>query len=221
MAFFNLITRSSNSKLIPLGVIAGLLYRARMIRAGRRQYGPLSMAPSKARVHSRDVPYCRVPYDDEHIRTYGYNCTNRHRLYSWPALSEEKYLLIGDSLVKYVNRAKHLRVVAGPGARAHDTIMKVGAGKIPVDGFSLVIVATGTNDVSDVTMPVKLVAQGIVMLMARIEAINPTAVMMFSGLLVRPKDLGGEIEYRRKIVNKLVFEMCNERDISPLNIGAA
>jgi hypothetical protein len=99
--------------------------------------------------------------------------------------------------------------------------MKVCARKIPVDGFSLVIVATGTNDVSDVTMPVKLVAQGIVMLMARIEAINPTAVMMFSGLLVRPKDLGGEIEYRRKIVNKLVFEMCNERDISPLNIGAA
>jgi hypothetical protein len=132
-------------------------------------------------------------------------------MYCWPSLSDQKYLLIGDSLVKFLNRTKHLRVVSVPGARTHNMIMRVCTGKIPTAKFTLVIVAMGTNDVADVTMPATLVAQGIVMLMARIEALNPTAVLMFSGLLVRPKDLGTKIEYRRKLVNKLVFELCNQR----------
>ena len=49
------------------------------------------------------------------------------------------------------------------------------------------------------------------MLMAQIQAINPTAVMMFSGLLCRPKDMGTEVEYRRKLVNQIVFKLCNQR----------
>jgi hypothetical protein len=136
---------------------------------------------------------------------------NRHRMYCWPSLSDEKYLLLGDSLVKFLNRAKHLRVVSVPGARTNAMIQKVCSGLIPTENFSLIIVAMGTNDVADVTMPPTLVAQGIVQLMARIEFINPTAVLMFSGLLVRPKDLGSQIELRRRVVNKLVFDMCNQR----------
>ena len=132
-------------------------------------------------------------------------------MYSWPALCEERYLLIGDSLVKFLNRGKHLRVMAVPGARAHDMIIKVQANKIPLDPYSIVIVALGTNDVSDVTMPPMLVAKGIVMLMVLIQSKNPRAVIMFSGLLCRPKDIGTEIEFRRKLVNQIVFAMCNER----------
>ena len=129
-----------------------------MVRSGRQQYGPLSMPPSKTRDNYKDVPYCKVPYDDNHVRAHGYNCTNRHKMYPLPSLSDEKYLLIGDSLVKFLNRGKHLRVISVPGARAHDLIVKITSGQIPIGAHSLVIVAAGTNDVADVTMPAKLVA---------------------------------------------------------------
>ena len=169
------------------------------------------MPPSRMHANSRDVPYCKVPYDDEHVRIHEYNCTNKHRIYSWPSLSDEKYILIGDSLVKFLNRGKHLRVVSVPGACAHDLLVKVSSRQIPFNHQSLVIVAAGTNDIADVTMPAKLAAQGIVMLMVQIQAMNPTAVIMFSGLLCRPKDMGTEVEYRRKLVNQIVFQMCNQR----------
>jgi lysophospholipase L1-like esterase len=69
----------------------------------------------------------------------------------------------------------------------------------------------GTNDVADITMPCMLAAQGIVMLMSTIHAINPAAVIVFTGLLIRPKDVGTDIEYRRRLVNKIVYDMCTER----------
>jgi hypothetical protein len=126
-------------------------------------------------------------------------------------LSDEKYLLIGDSLLKFLNRGKHLRVISVPGARAHDLLVKVSTGQLLIGQHSLVIVAAGTNDVADLTMPAKLAAQGIVMLMVQIQALDPTAVIMFSGLLCRPKDMGTITEYRRKMVNQIVFQMCNKR----------
>jgi lysophospholipase L1-like esterase len=132
-------------------------------------------------------------------------------MYCWPSLSDQKYLLLGDSLVKFVNRGKHLKVISVPGARAHEILMKIQSRKILIEDFSLIIVAIGTNDASDVTMPAKLAAQGIVMLMALIQSMHPTAVLMFSGLLLRPKDIGTEIEYRRKLINQIAFSMCNQR----------
>lgn len=160
-----------------------------------------------------DVPYCREPYDDDHIRLHGYNCVNRHKLYSWPSLSKEKYLLLGDSLLKFINRAKHLRVIAIPGARAHDMLRRVCATQIRIEGYSLIICAIGTNDAADPTMPCKLAAQGISMLMATISSINPDAMVMFSGLLIRPKDIGTHIEYRRMLINKIVTDMCKSKGI--------
>ena len=97
-----------------------------------------------------------------------------------------------------------------PGARAHDLLVKISSHQIPVINHSLVIVAVGTYDVADVTMPPKLAAQGIVMLMVQIQAMIPEAVLMFSGL---PKDIGAVLEHRRKLVNELAFKMCNQRGL--------
>jgi hypothetical protein len=80
-------------------------------------------------------------------------------------------------------------------------------------GYSLMICAIGTNDASDITMPCKLAAQGIVMLMVSMKAANPEALIMYSGMLIRPKDLGTAVEYRRKLINKMVKEMCIQRGI--------
>ena len=182
-----------------------------MVVNGRRQYGPLTEAPSRMRRSIRDVPYCEDTYDEDHIRNHGYNCTNRHHHYNWPSLNTEKYLLVGDSLIKFVNRTKHTRVQAFPGIRAHKLLNKVIRKELRVEGYFIIIVAAGTNDASDVTMPPRLAATGIIMLMATIRAMNPRALLVFSGLLVRPKDQGTIIEYRRRLINTIVQEMCRQR----------
>jgi hypothetical protein len=157
------------------------------------------------------VPYCNSPYDDQHIRENGYNCVNRHRLYNWPSLNTQKYLLLGDSLIKHVNRTKHTRVMSYPGARAHDLLLKVCREEINVEGFQMIIGAVGTNDASDTSMPPSLAAQGIVLMMACIAAANPRAIIIISGMLIRPKDQGTVVEYRRKLINRMVELKCRER----------
>jgi lysophospholipase L1-like esterase len=46
--------------------------------------------------------------------------------------------------------------------------------------------------------------------MRAIRAINPRALIVFSGLLVRPKDQGTAIEYRRRLINTIVQKMCRD-----------
>ena len=182
-----------------------------MVINGRRQYGPLTQAPSIRRRSSRDVPFCDEAYDEDHIRIHGYHCTNRHHHYNWPSLSTEKYLLVGDSLIKFINRAKHLRVQAFPGARAQGLLNKVCKRQLRVEGYYIILAAIGTNDASDLTMPPRLAAMGIIMLMSQIRAINPMAILVVSGLLIRPKDQGTQVEYRRRLINTIVQQMCKER----------
>jgi lysophospholipase L1-like esterase len=154
-----------------------------------------------------------VPYDESHMKVHGYGCMNRHREYNWPPLSQEKYMLLGDSLIKYINRAKHLRIRSYPGANAYDLYNKIWAGELDVSKHSLLICAIGTNDLSNLKVKPCVIANAIAYLFHTIREFNPHARLMFSGLLVRPKNLGGPIEQRRRLVNKLVQRHCRNEDI--------
>jgi lysophospholipase L1-like esterase len=132
-------------------------------------------------------------------------------MYSWPSLSNERYLLLGDSLIKHINHTKHTRVISYPGARAHDLLIKVVRGEIPLARYRMIIGAVGTNDASDITMPPRLAADGIIMVMSRIAVANPRAILIISGMLIRPKDQGTQIEYRRKLINRIVQLKCREK----------
>ena len=147
------------------------------------------------------------------MKKHGYSCLNRHREYNWPCLSDEKYLLIGDSLIKYINRAKHLRIRSYPGATAYDLYNKVWSGELDVSQPSIVICAVGTNDVTNLKVDPTVIAYGIMFLFHTIHEFNPEARLMYSGMLVRPKDEGGVIEQRRRVVNKIVQRACRHEQI--------
>ena len=159
------------------------------------------------------MPFCKDAYDDKHIRIHGYGCMNHHTSYSWPALARERFLLIGDSIVKFINRGKHLRVMAFPGATTHMIYEKICKKEIDVVGFDLIFVALGTNDVSDHTLAPSMVTTGIMNLMDTIHIFNPEARLVVLGMLVRPKDEGQAIEYRRKLVNNMVQRDCKRYGI--------
>jgi lysophospholipase L1-like esterase len=126
-------------------------------------------------------------------------------------LSTEKYILVGDSLIKFINRTKHTRVQAFPGVRAQGLLNKVIRRELRVERYYIIIVAAGTNDASDLTMPPRLAALGLIMLMANIRGRNPNAIIAFSGMLIRPRDQGTAVEYRRRLINTIVQGMCKER----------
>ena len=193
-----------------------LVARARVVR-GRRQgrhYGPqFSAPPHSRRSLAKRFPYCDQPYDDNHIRKHGYLCMNRHKQYNWPCLSDEKFMLIGDSLVKHINRAKHLRIRAYPGASTFDIYNKIWSGELDVSWHSLLICAVGTNDLCNLNVQPSIIVYGIKFLFHTLKEFNPGARLIYSGMLVRPKDLGGVIEQRRKLVNKMVQRHCRQEGI--------
>ena len=147
------------------------------------------------------------------MRIHGYSCLNRHREYNWPALSDEKYMLLGDSIVKHINRAKHMRVRSFPGSTTYDLYNKIWSGELDVSKHSLLICSVGTNDITNMKVNPCIIAYGVKFLLHTLKEFNPGARLMYAGMLIRPKDIGSIIEQRRKLVNKLVQIYCREEGI--------
>ena len=187
--------------------------RATMYQHGRRQYGPLSIHPSIKRSDRRHIPYCTEAYDEDHIRLFGYNCMNRHRVYNWPSTCSEKYLLIGDSLVKYLLKCRHMRVVSLPGAGAYQVFTRLHSNQIRLENYTIICLAIGTNDVANMDNTPTYIADTIMMLLWFIKRANPTAIVAYSGMLIRPKDLGTFVEYRRHLVNSIIQKLCKAQNV--------
>jgi lysophospholipase L1-like esterase len=86
-------------------------------------------------------------------------------------------------------------------------------GEINVTGFDLIFVSVGTNDVSDDALAPSMVTTGIMNLMDTIHTCNPDARLVVLGLLIRPKDEGTALEYRRRLVNTMVRQDCKRYGI--------
>jgi lysophospholipase L1-like esterase len=133
---------------------------------------------------------------------------NKHHLYNWPATCREQYLLLGDSLVKYMNKCRHMRVVAMPGARAYDVFTRLLRDQIRLERYAIILCAVGTNDVANKDCTASQVADFVMTLVYYIRKANPTAVIAISGMLIRPKDLATPIEYKRRLANTILEKMC-------------
>jgi lysophospholipase L1-like esterase len=134
-------------------------------------------------------------------------------MYDWPPLGEENYLLIGDSLIKHVNKTKHMRVMAYPGATASTLIRKISEWEIVPDLYTIVIVAVGTNNTANLTEPPREILLDITNLLDTVKDTNPGAMIAYSGMLTRPKDIGTIVEQRRKLLNKQLERACRSRGI--------
>jgi lysophospholipase L1-like esterase len=122
-------------------------------------------------------------------------------------------MVLGDSIIKHINRAKHLRIRSYPGASTFDLYNKIWAGEIDVSQHSILICAVGTNDLTNLKVKPCVIADGILFLFHTIREFNPHALLMYSGMLIRPKDAGGVLEQRRRLVNKLVQRRCRDENI--------
>lgn len=176
-------------------------------------YGPTTETPRYTRRSSLHTPYCSEPYDEAHLKKWGYGCLNKHRSYQWPALAKEDYILIGDSLVKFVNRAKYMRVVAYPGGTAESVLNKMCQGDFDPSFQQIIVVAIGSNDVANLSHTPREITWDIMNLIDSLRLTNSSAMIAFSGILIRPKDIGTPIEQRRRLVNKLVQWCCNARGV--------
>jgi lysophospholipase L1-like esterase len=194
-------------------MLTELVARARVVRYGPRQYGPPIRGPYIPRSLGQRFPYCDEAYNNNHIRTHGYTCLNRHREYNWPPLRQEKYLLVGDSIIKRINRSKHLRVQAFPGATSYSLYNKVWSGDIEPQEFSMIIVSVATNDLCEKDKSPSEIANSIRYLFHTLRVFNPCAVLVYSAMVVRPKDIGGPLEQRRKVVNSIVQHHCRYQNV--------
>ena len=180
-------------------------------RAVKSYYGPSIELPRGHQRSNLRKPYCKEPYDEVHIKKWGYGCLNKHRTYNWPPMGEENYLLIGDSIVKHVNKTKHMRVISYPGATASTIIRKISNWEIYPDLYKIIIVAVGTNETSNLQYPIQEILVDVMNLLDTIRDTNPSAMITYSGMLIRPKDQGTQIEHRRQLLNKKIEGECKAR----------
>jgi lysophospholipase L1-like esterase len=87
------------------------------------------------------------------------------------------------------------------------------SGEIMIGNHTLVFCAVGTNDLTNLALSPSMITCGIMNLLDAIYAANPAARLAFSGMLIRKKDIGTNLEYRRKLVNKMVKDECHKLGI--------
>jgi lysophospholipase L1-like esterase len=57
------------------------------------------------------------------------------------------------------------------------------------------------------------IAKGITYLLDTLTQFNPEAMVIYSGMIIRPKDLGTTLERRRRLVNDMVYRHCQANGI--------
>ena len=95
-----------------------------------------------------------------------------------------------------------------PGAGAYDIFTRLYQKQIRLESYSIIFVATGTNDVANMKNQPTLIADYIMTLVWFIRQQNPSAIIGVCSMIIRPKDLGTMIEYRRHLVNSIVKRLC-------------
>jgi hypothetical protein len=106
-----------------------------------------------------------------------------------------------------------MRVVAYPGGTAQSILGKMCDSKFDPSFQQIIVVAVGTNDVANLTRTPREICWDIMNLIDSLRLTNSTAMIAFSGILMRPKDFGTPIEQRRRLVNKLVEWSCMPRGV--------
>ena len=106
-----------------------------------------------------------------------------------------------------------MRVRSYPGANTFDLYNKIWSRELDVSKHSLLICSIGTNDLCNLKVDAHVIAQAVMYLFHTIKEFNPQARLMYVGILIRPKDIGGILEQRRKVVNKLIQRYCRQEGV--------
>ena len=118
------------------------------------------------------------------------------------------YILLSDSIAKHVNRCKHTKVQAYPGATVKKIYHKLLRREISVTGMRLICVHLATNDVCDRSLSPTQIKHQLATLFRLLRFLNPGALLFYSAILIRPKDIGNYREAKREETNKQMEKWC-------------
>ena len=78
-------------------------------------------------------------YDAEHYAEFGHKCTDKHELYHWMGLQDNRVCLIADSLCKWVSCLVHVETQSVPGLTLTDAFVKMCRGDLNIHGHELLV----------------------------------------------------------------------------------
>ena len=168
--------------------------------------------PKPKRVVARDrrllvCPY-GTTYDKSHIEERGYHCGFRHTEYRWPARLERKFMILGDSIVKYINLCDFTEVVSFPGANIESVCWKLRLGNVDLEGIQILILHVGTNDFSN-----DISVEGIIGRFRRLITYliqrKPELLIGISAVIPRPCD-HPDLREKLALVNSSLHKLCRE-----------
>ena len=143
----------------------------------------------------------REVFDEEHRNKFGYRCLYRHSKYIWPGKFEDKFILISDSICKYVHDLDETRVEAYPGATISDIEELIIQNKININ-YRIIILHLGSNFLCKYT--VEEIRTRLEQLIVAVEDRNPAALIVLSGIIPKLTERHGPPApgKKRRAVNK-------------------
>jgi hypothetical protein len=151
-------------------------------------------------------------YDAEHEVSKP-DCLYKHAVYHWEGITDNKVVLVSDSICKWVRGIPHLEVKALPGLNLPDAFDKMCRLEIDINHYQGLIFHVGTNSLD----------KEIDWVLSRFRAIVnflKTSIFntKFAICMIIPKPASTPWEDRkRRIINSGIKELCKKQRITYLS----
>jgi lysophospholipase L1-like esterase len=139
-------------------------------------------------------PFCRYGrvFDDRHFRATGTFCQHKHKIFRWKGVRGSTATILSDSLCKWARQIRFTDVQSIPGLNLTRAIECVKNYTLYVNTYKVIIIGVGTNHIEKTEIPEIL--DQLEQLLTIVKEKNPTAIIAYSGILYRPRDIPAEME---------------------------
>ena len=86
-------------------------------------------------------------YDRAHMLENGLACKYKHCYYHWHGVTDDRVVLVGDSIFKWVKDVAHLEIKAYPGLDLLNAFVKMCSGEASLVGHAGLVLAAGGNNI--------------------------------------------------------------------------
>ena len=162
--------------------------------------------------------------NEEHLKAQGGHCKDKHLMFHWQGLWDNRACLVCDSLGKWVRGVSHLEVKSFPGITLADMIEKIEHKEIAIDGYEALLFLAGTNDFENACSDKLPTAEIVQLLWDRVNAlivhlkeVVPNTRIGISMILPRPKDTKPKLDEDRREINTALKALCKSHKVAFLN----
>ena len=109
------------------------------------------------------------------------------RCYKWLAKIRSNFLVLGDSIIKFIKVTNQTDIISFPGATIDRLFWKIKLGQLPIYRYKIIIFHVGTNDFAN-KISVQQILSKLKRLVNLVKYLYSSVIIGISALIPRPCD---------------------------------